>query len=198
MSNACNIVLIQYSANLKLGRKRSDFEIELSAFTDSDALVLLTAPSRVTMIQRALKLGAWSTPNIDAASAAIANRRRSRGFPARLSIAAAIPAGSSGGTQTPQPMAWTIRVASPSGTAMRTGMPIPMHSKILDGITVLKTGASRSGTNATAQAPDLRHSPLGLTREHDYALKLALRHLASTRALSTPPPTNRNTISSRW
>src|SRR5205814_2333141 len=102
-----------------------------------------------------------STPSIDAASASLeyrgaaaraatASRWRSTGLPASLSIAAAIAAGFSGGTQTPHSRVRTMPVASPSGNDIRIGMPIPMHSKILDGMTVLKTGTSRSGINATS------------------------------------------------
>ena len=80
-----------------------------------------------------------------AARAATASLWRSTGLAASLSIAAAIAAGFSGGTQTPHSTARTMPVASPSGNDIRIGMPIPMHSKILDGMTVLKTGASRSG-----------------------------------------------------
>ena len=97
-----------------------------------------------------------STRSIDAASASLeyrgaaaraatASRWRSTGLPASLAIAAAIATGFSGGTQTPHSRVRTMPVASPSGNDIRIGMPIPMHSKILDGMTVLKSGASRSG-----------------------------------------------------
>src|SRR5205823_14294969 len=73
-----------------------------------------------------------STRSIDAASASLeyrgaaaraaaASRRRSTGLPASFSIAAAIAAGFSGGTQTPHFMVRTMPVASPSGNDIRIG-----------------------------------------------------------------------------
>jgi hypothetical protein len=84
-----------------------------------------------------------STSNINAASASLeyigaaaraatASRCWSSGLPASFSIAAAIAAGFSGGTQTPQSIMRTMPVASPSGNEVGSAVPKVLEDLLHD------------------------------------------------------------------
>src|SRR5205807_6919234 len=145
------------------------------------------SPLRARSFQPAPPHRDSSTPSIDAAAASLeyrgaaaraaaASRWRSTGLPASLSIAAAMAAGFSGGTQPRTP--WCARCPWPRPPATISGSECDTHAfKNLgrddgpeDG------GVSQRNQCHVAQAPDLRHSLPGLTRKHYYILELALRH----------------------
>jgi len=101
--------------------------------------------ARIASILCACRLREYSGAAASPAARILAIRGASS---ASASTVFAIARASSGGTQTPQSVRSTIRVASPLGRDISTGTPMPMVSKSFDGMTVENTGVSRNGISA--------------------------------------------------